>query len=664
MIIRTIICRYVRFLYVFYNIPMKKHLIPVAAVAAAILSATAANRQADPIVMTVNGKDIKQSEFEYLYNKNNLQQATPQSLEEYVDMFVVYKLKVADAEAAGLDTTATFRDEYNGYCAELSAPYLRDSLMEQRLVNEAYDHMSRSRNVSHIMMPIGSSKAEREANRARLDSIRKAIVAGADFGEMAVRYSCDGSAVRNHGSLGYIMANQYPYLFEKAAYETPVGEISEVFEDAPYGYYHIVKVIDERPATGDVSARHILKLTQGLSPEEAAVKKAQIDSIAALLKNGADFEALARAESEDPGSARQGGNLGFFGRGVMVPQFEAAAYSLKPGEISEPFATAYGYHIVQTLDYKPLPTLDEARAVIDASMRRDGRALLPHKEYLANIRKECGVTPSASVLDKAYAIISGAASQSEALAALAADTDVIASFPSGDVKVSDVAKRLGSIPMGVLSLAFEQMTDICIDESTEAFARTRLQETDADYRNLVNEYRDGILLFEISNRKVWDRSSTDTDAQKAYFAAHRSNYTWDAPRFKGYVVFATSDSVASEAKGYLASTSIASDSLAYAMNERFGREVKVERVLTAKGDNAIIDQIAFGGENAKPVGKWVAWFPYGHKVIESPEEASDVKAALATDLQQQLEAEWIKELRGKYKVKINKKTIKKLNKKD
>ena len=267
------------------------------------------------------------------------------------------------------------------------------------------------------------------------------------------------------------------------------------------------------------------------------------------------------------------------------------------------------YHIVQTLDYKPLPTLDEARGVIDVSMRRDGRAVLPHKEYLANIRKECGVTPSTSVLDKAYAIISGAASQPEALAALASDNDVIASFPSGDVKVSDVAKRLGSMPMGDLSLAFEEMTAVCIDESTVALARTRLQGD----RCRLPQPRERIsrrhTAFEISNRKVWDRSSTDIDAQKAYFTVHRGNYTWDTPVSKGYVVFATSDSVASEAKGYLASASIATDSLAHAMNERFGRDVKVERVLTAKGDNAIIDQIAFGGEKAQPVGKWVAWFP-------------------------------------------------------
>lgn len=640
---------------------MKKHLIPVAAVAAAIISATAANRQADPVVMTVNGKDIKQSEFEYLYNKNNHQQVAPQTIDEYVDMFVVYKLKVADAEAAGLDTTAAFRDEFNGYCNELSAPYLRDSLVEQRLVQEAYDRMSRSRCVSHIMVPLGNTREQREANRARLDSIRTAILNGADFGEMAVKYSSDRSAMRNLGSMGYITANTFPYPFEKAAYDTPMGEISEVFEDAPFGF-HIVKVTAERPAVGDVSARHILKLTQGLTPEEAAVKKAQIDSIAVLLKNGADFEALARAESEDPGSARQGGNLGFFGRGVMVPQFEEAAYSLQPGEISEPFATAYGYHIVQTLEYKPLPTLEQARKDIMASMNRDGRAKLPQKEYLEKVRSESGIALSSEVMDKVNATIREAADNAAALQALKEDDSVLASFPGADVKVSDVAKRLNAMGNADLSLSFEDMAGVCLDEATMKYARASLLSTHTDYRNLVNEYRDGILLFEISNRKVWDRSSTDVEAQKAYFAAHRSDYTWDAPRFKGYVVFATSDSVASEAKGYLASNVVSADSLAHAMSTRFGRDVKVERVLTAKGENGIIDQIAFGGEKAQPVGKWVAWFPYAYKVLESPEEAADVKAALTTDLQQQLEADWVKELRAKYKVKVNKKAIKKLAK--
>ena len=146
---------------------MKKYLIPIATVFAAILTVSASPRNSDPVVMTVNGKEIKLSEFEYLYKKNNLQQAAPLSIDDYVDMFVVYKLKVADAEVAGIDTTKAFRDEFNGYCAELSAPYLRDSLVEQRLVAEAYDRMHRERCVSHILLPYGKTLAEREANRAR-----------------------------------------------------------------------------------------------------------------------------------------------------------------------------------------------------------------------------------------------------------------------------------------------------------------------------------------------------------------------------------------------------------------------------------------------------------------------------------------------------------------
>lgn len=642
---------------------MKKHILPMAAViAAAMISAAATTRDADPVVMTVNGKDVRQSEFEYLYKKNNLQQVAPQSIDEYIDMFVVYKLKVADAEAAGIDTTASFRDEFNGYCADLSAPYLRDSRVEQRLVEESYARMSRSRCVSHIMLPLGSTIAERNANRARLDSIRSAIMSGADFGEMAVKYSADRSAIRNHGSMGYITPNKFPYPFETAAYETPVGEISEVFEDAPYGF-HIVKVTAERPASGDVSARHILKLTQGLSPEEAAEQKARIDSIAILLKNGADFEDIARRESEDPGSARQGGNLGYFGRGVMVPEFEEVAYSLKPGEISAPFATSYGYHIVQTLDIKPLPTLDEARKGILAAMSRDSRAALPQSEYLARVRNDDGIVLSNDAINEAYGLIEAAADAIGALEALKDSQSVLAHFPDGgDLTIGDVAWKLdaGALQGGDIRLLFDKAVDRCLDEATVVYARKRLAETDAEYRNLTNEYRDGILLFEISNRKVWDRASTDTKAQQEYFRLHRGDYKWDVPRFKGNVIFATSDSLASEIRGYLAKNEVDVDSLSEALRGEYGRDVKVERVLTAKGDNAIVDNIAFGGEKAAPVGKWVSWFPYDYKVIEVPEEAADVKSSLVSDLQRQLEDEWVKELRSKYKVKINKKLIRKL----
>lgn len=248
----------------------EKILIPAALIAAAILSGAA--KKNDPTLMTVNGKPVKVSEFTYLYNKNNQQQAEPQTLDEYVDMFVNYRLKVADAEAAGLDTTAAFKKEYDGYCDDLAKPFLTDSTVVEKLSREAYERMKKNVKVSHIMLPIGRTPDERMANRARLDSIRTAILNGADFGDMAVKYSSDRSAQRNRGSMGYVKSGSFPYPFEYAAYNTPVGQISEVIDDAPYGW-HIIRVDDVRPDAGEWHARHILKLTRGLDEAAATAKK-------------------------------------------------------------------------------------------------------------------------------------------------------------------------------------------------------------------------------------------------------------------------------------------------------------------------------------------------------------------------------------------------------
>lgn len=181
-----------------------------------------AKAPSDPVLMTVNGVDVPLSEFEYLYHKNNAQQAQPQSLGEYVDMFVTYKLKVADAKAAGIDTTKAFVREFNGYRHELAQPYLRDTAVENTLVAEAYSRMLRNVDVDHIMLPLHDSQ------KALADSLRAALDAGADFYDIAKRYSVDPSCRYNGGHLGWIAAGTYPYEFEKVVYDTPAGSISPV----------------------------------------------------------------------------------------------------------------------------------------------------------------------------------------------------------------------------------------------------------------------------------------------------------------------------------------------------------------------------------------------------------------------------------------------------
>lgn len=643
---------------------MKKKSFIISAIACAAILSASASKNTDPVVMTINGKDIRQSEFEYLYNKNNLQQLAPQTIEEYIDMFVVYKLKVADAEAAGLDKTEAFKKEFDGYCADLSRPYMRDSLVEQRLVNEAYKRLATSRRVSHIMLPTGSTYDENEANRMRLDSIRTAIVNGsADFGEMAVRYSSDRSARVNNGSMGYINANRFPYPFEKAAWETPVGEISPVIDDAPFGF-HIIRVEDERPNPGKVQARHILKLTAELSEEESAVKKAQIDSIHKTLLNGGDFESIARAESEDPGSAANGGLLGWFGPGEMVKEFEDAAFGLKDGEISTPFKTSYGYHIVQTLSHRGIGTLDEESQGIKAAISRDLRSAMPETERLSQLKEEIGVKVDTACLMQARSKMTGA-TPAEQLNSLLSDNSIVARVGNQPLTVADAIKF---IPANVLEGANDAFTVFTtavnhkIDDMTIETARKNLAENNNEYRNLTNEYRDGILLFEISNRNVWERSTSDTEGLQNYFMANRTNYTWDKPHYKGYVIFATSDSIAGEAQKYLAANRIENDSLVSVMRANYGRNIKIEKVVTGKGENAIVDNIAFNGERPAAPGKWTSWFAYAGRVIDTPEEANDVRGAVASDYQQQLESDWVKELRKKYKVKINKKALKALGK--
>lgn len=641
---------------------MKKKPFIISALACAAILSASASKNADPVLMTINGKDVRQSEFEYLYHKNNLQQLAPQSIDEYIEMFIVYKLKVADAEAAGLHQTDAFTKEFNGYCAELSRPYLRDSIVEKRLVEEAYARMATSRKVSHIMLPLGSTYDEKEANRMKLDSIRTAIVNGsADFGEMAVRYSSDRSARVNNGSMGYINVNSYPYPFEKTAWETPVGEISPVIEDAPFGF-HIIRVEDQRPNPGKVEARHILKLTNGLSEEEGAAKKAQIDSIYNLLANGGDFDAIARAESEDPGSAANGGRLGWFGPGEMVKEFEDAAFGLKDGGISAPFKTAYGYHIVQTLAHRGIGTLAEESERIKAAISRDMRSVMPETERMAQLKAELGVKIDSTGLMQARSRMTGD-SPAEQLRSLQADNSLIATVGNRTISIGDV---INYIPSNVLEGANDAFTVLNsglenkINETVVEETRKNLAENNSEYRNLTNEYRDGILLFEISNRNVWERSTSDTEGLQKFFSANRAKYTWDKPHYKGYVIFATNDSIAGEAQKYLAANQVENDSLVSVMRANYGRNIKIEKVVTGKGENAIVDNVAFNGERPEAPGRWTAWFGYAGRVIDTPEEANDVRGAVASDYQQLLESEWIKALRKKYKVKLNKKALKAL----
>lgn len=645
---------------------MKKSLLTLVLTMAVTAGAFAKGQSQDPVLMTIDNKPVNVSEFNYLYEKNNSQQVEAQPLDQYLDMFVIYKLKVADAEAAGIQNTDAFIKEYTGYQRDLAQPYLIDPNVKDSLVMEFYTRLGEEVKVSHVMVDKKFGVSQTAAGKHLIDSLRNVVVNGGDFAEIADRYSVDPSVKRNHGDLGWISAGRYPYSFETVAYETPVGEISPSFE-TPFGY-HFLKVTGRRPAQGEVLVQHILELTDGLSDEEKAQKKARIDSISIALSQGADFDTLAKQFSEDPGSASNGGRLSWFGTGRMVPEFEAVAFSLADGEISQPFATSFGWHIIKRLDSRQLPDFEKLRPSIESFIERDERQSVPYKAKTRQLRNKFGIHTIGSVYDEiANEVTKAGALDSSYVNTLKSDsrTLIAVNAPGKDVTVAQVFAKL---PSHVTALNADQalasvldVIDDAADNAAIDSERVSLLTDNTEYRNLLNEYRDGMLLFEISDRNVWSKAKNDTEGLNRYFNEHRSEYTdWTAPKFKGFVIFATSDSVANEAQEFLAGNPLDRRDVAGVLQSRFGKNIKVERVIAAQGENPIIDYLAFGGEKASPSGKWVTCFAYQGEIIDQPVEADDVRGRVTTDYQNYLEKQWVEQLKKQHKVKIDKKVLKQL----
>ncbi|MDE6334650.1 MAG: peptidylprolyl isomerase, partial [Muribaculaceae bacterium] len=552
---------------------MKKQFLAVGLLCGSVLAISA--RDADPVLMNVAGKDVRLSEFEYLFHKNNSQQVQPQSIDDYVGMFVDYKLKVADAEAAGIDTTAAFINEFTQFRDELSEPYMRDDAVLEAMVRQAYDHMKEELYVSHIMLPADKSQL--------MDSLRTAIIDGkATFEDVARKYSIDKPSAKQGGRMGYVVPNRFPWDFEKAAFDTPVGMISPVVNSG-FGI-HIIRPESRRPARGEVSAAHILRVTRNASDSVKARQKQLIDSIyREVSAEPSTFEDVARRLSEDPGSARNGGSLGWFGPGVMVHEFDSVSFALPVGQISAPFATAFGWHIIKKIDERGIGSLDDNKDKILKAIENSPRANAPREAYLDEQKKIYKASLYKDNIAKISDIVKplGERMDSAVMAALSQSTLPLYTVDGVDYTLGEVASTIEPSPsrgVMVLPVEIENIAVSMMNDRVYDIAREKLLDIEPDYRNLVNEYRDGILLFEISNRNVWDRAAKDKAGLEKFFNDHRSDYKWDSPKFKSFVIFASSDSLLGEALKF--ATDIPADlapaDFAKAMRERFGRDIKVE----------------------------------------------------------------------------------------
>ena len=584
---------------------MKKTFLSIVLMGASLLGFA----QEDKVLMTINGEPIMASEFLYIYEKNNQETSLEKkSMEEYLDLFINFKLKVTEAIAQGVDTTQEFKDELKGYRAQATPKYLQDNDAIDSLVLLSYNRMANIRKASHIAVqcPMDADSATLAAATAKINELRQRVTVGLpkevkkgrkkitvqeveDFAEVAMTYSDDPAAKQNKGELGWIQPFRYVYPLEDAVYNTPVGEITEVFR-SPFGL-HIAKVEGER-AFEEAHAAHIMKMTPAGDAQRLAAAQEAMDSIYLLAtQDTADFAALAQSNSEDRGSAMRGGDLGWFGRGAMVQPFEDITFGLNEGEISKPFQTRFGIHISKLYGKRGIQPLDSMRSQLLRQVQRDQRMQIANESFIAKTRAEYNLPADMS------------------------DADV------------------------------------------KAYADARLEEKYPELRNLVREYHDGILLFDVSLREVWDKANKDHEGLTAFFKANKKQYTWDEPRYKGWLIYAKTDLAAKAAKQIVkgASDKAKVDSI---LNERVNLDsvtyVKVEYGLWTAGKNAAVDVYGFKNKTATYTAseEYPVVVAVG-KVLKRPEEYNDDRGKIVTDYQDYLEKLWIASLREKYPVVIN-----------
>ncbi|HEU5148398.1 MAG TPA: peptidylprolyl isomerase [Chryseosolibacter sp.] len=608
----------------------------------------------------INKRPVSSAEFIYLYRKNHQhkpEEFTKEKIDAYLDLFINYKLKVEEAMSRGMDTTAKFRREYQTYRDELLKPYMPDSKVIDSLVKLTYDRLTEEVNASHILIQVSPDATPADTLRAykRIIEARERAVAGEDFGALAAELSEEPRASETKGNLGFFTAMQMVFPFEQAAYMTPVGKVSQPVRTR-FGY-HIVKVLDRQPSRGEVEVSHIMIRTpQGIDDANARNK---IFDIYDKLQKGMDWEELCREHSEDPNSKDNGGKLRPFGVGGMssAPEFQEMAFSLRePGDISDPVRTQFGWHIIRLESKIPLPPFEEMKPSLTQRVSRDERTKVSKAALRARMRKEFGFSENAAVKSRlssfADSLIEGRTGvlksmQDQALFTMNDQRYQVADFLS---YVQD--QQISS--SGTSAQAFEELYMRYVDYVQLRVLEDRVKRESPDYRWLLKEYYEGILLFEIMEQEVWNKAMDDSIGQRDYFEKHPGKYL-AGERMAGKIYTTQMDGVLDKLR-----EKIQGDETDLELFVR-NNHIRVDSGAFERSDRTIFSKIGWSPGLYEVTLNGVHYLVQVEKILPPGAETFDeARASVISDYQTFLEDSWISELKRKFGVKVDKKVKKKV----
>lgn len=628
------------------------------------VAATAQNVKKE-VLFTIDEKPYYTDEFVRVYNKNLdlVKDESQKDLTQYLELFIGYKLKINKANKLGLQNGANYQSELKSYRAQLSKNYLSDSKVTKELVDEGYQRSLKEIKAAHILITVDENASPEDTLKAynKVMDIRKRALGGEDFGKLAVENSQDPSAKDNKGDLGYFSSFRMVYAFESAAFNTPKGKISMPVRTR-FGY-HLIKVDDVRDNRGEVSVAHIMILNP--KPEETDQNKARntINDIYKKLQQGEKFEDLAKQFSEDKSSSSKGGALNRFGSGQLSSEeFENVAFTLtKDKPVSEPFQTKFGWHIVKLIDKYPVKTYDEMKAELENKVAKDERSRKITNSLNEKLRKKYTVKRN----DKLYAALSKAVTADfyENKWNLPADTKAydgkLFSINEKNISGTDFLKYINAQQKGgsgirPVSKMVDSFYQKFLDEQLTAYYTDNLETEFPDFAAVMEEYRDGLLLFDLMEKEIWEKSKTDTLGLKNFYDTRKTNYTWKN-RADVIIASSTNEKAIKEAHKMLKKNSTPEQ-----IKEKLNTKEKVEVMTNVgtfeEGNDVLPKGLKFEPGVSEIIKDGQYYFavkvnkvlPAGVKTLE------ECKGKCINDYQQYLEQRWVDDLKKEFDVKTNK----------
>lgn len=623
------------------------------------------------VLFTIDNKPYYTDEFLRVYNKNLdlVKDESQKDLNQYLDLFIGYKLKINKANKLGLQNGEAYKSELNTYRSQLAKNYLTDSKVTKELVDEAYERSLKEIRASHILITVDENATPQDTLAAykKTIDIRNKALAGEDFGALAMQHSQDPSAKDNKGDLGYFSVFRMVYPFESAAYKTPKGQVSKPVRTR-FGY-HIIKVNEVRDNRGEVTVAHIMLLNPS-SDNTAELKKVEntISDIYKKIQQGESFETLARQFSEDKSSSSKGGVLNRFGSGQLSSEeFENAAFSLsKENPISEPFQSAFGWHIVKLIEKHPIKSAEEMRAELENRISKDERSRLITESLNDKLKKKYNVKRN----DKIYAAIQKAVNDKVYTAEWKAPETFSGSlfkFGTVDVPAKDFLKYVETQQKSAgavkpVSKFVDNLYENFVGEQLTNHYNANLENEFPEFAAVMDEYRDGLLLFDLMEKEIWEKSKTDTLGLKSFYDNHINNYQWKK-RADVILVSSTNEDMAKKAAKLLKKNNSV-DQIKQKLNTDGVVNVMTNSGVYEQGNDVLPKTLAFkkGISGVLKEGDYYFVAKVNNVLPEGPKSLDEAKGRVINNYQQHLEENWVSNLKQEFTIDINKDVFERVKK--